>query len=350
MASIEPQPPTPPPPRPFQFSLRTLLLLFVVLGSSLAVFGAWGIMVFGLVVGLAIYLRLIKPLWPLVCLVATVGLVVGLQPTVSGPRVVGQRAACRNHLRRIMLALQDYHQVNGCFPPAYIADKDGKPVHSWRTLILPYLGRMDLYKEYDFNEPWDGPKNKKLLASRPYVYACPSDSNAMEERGAQTSYVAVVGPTAAWAGSKSRTAQFGFPTGLTNTIMVVEVAESGIAWTEPTDLSLDKLDTAEAALPRWVPSSNHGRGQDFFLTYDRGNGANVAMADGSVLFLPLGTRTADELREILQIGGGEAVKQEHVGAAPSRPNWPNIAALAVWLLSVGMLLAGAVRSRKARPA
>ena len=49
----EPQPAPPPPRPPFQFSLRTLLLLFVVLGSSLAVFGAWGIVVFGLVVGLA---------------------------------------------------------------------------------------------------------------------------------------------------------------------------------------------------------------------------------------------------------------------------------------------------------
>jgi hypothetical protein len=31
--------------------------LFVVLGSSLAVFGAWGIVVFGLVVGLAVYIE-----------------------------------------------------------------------------------------------------------------------------------------------------------------------------------------------------------------------------------------------------------------------------------------------------
>ena len=36
---------------------HTLLLLFVVLGSSLAVFGAWGIVVFGLVVGLAVYIE-----------------------------------------------------------------------------------------------------------------------------------------------------------------------------------------------------------------------------------------------------------------------------------------------------
>jgi hypothetical protein len=53
MTDPEPQPTAPPPTSPFQFTLRTLLLLFVVLGSSLAVFGAWGIVVFGLVVGLA---------------------------------------------------------------------------------------------------------------------------------------------------------------------------------------------------------------------------------------------------------------------------------------------------------
>ena len=64
MSITEPQPAEPKPGRrPFQFTLRTLLLLFVVLGSSLAVFGAWGIAVFGLVVGLAIYVHEVEYLW-----------------------------------------------------------------------------------------------------------------------------------------------------------------------------------------------------------------------------------------------------------------------------------------------
>ena len=42
MNDIEPQPTSLPPTPPFQFTLRTLLLLFVVLGSSLAVFGWCG--------------------------------------------------------------------------------------------------------------------------------------------------------------------------------------------------------------------------------------------------------------------------------------------------------------------
>ena len=55
MTAVEPQPTVPPPSPLFQFSLRTLLLLFVVLGSSMAVFGAWGIVVFLVVVVLGIY-------------------------------------------------------------------------------------------------------------------------------------------------------------------------------------------------------------------------------------------------------------------------------------------------------
>ena len=57
-ATPEPQPAASLSQRPrFQFGLRTLLLLFVVLGSSLGVFGAWGIIVFGLEVGLAVYMH-----------------------------------------------------------------------------------------------------------------------------------------------------------------------------------------------------------------------------------------------------------------------------------------------------
>ena len=66
------QPAAPPPSPPFQFTLRTLLLLFVVLGSSLGVFGVCGIVVFGFVVGLAIYARQVKYLSSLTSLVLVV--------------------------------------------------------------------------------------------------------------------------------------------------------------------------------------------------------------------------------------------------------------------------------------
>ena len=129
----EPQPAVPPPSPRFQFTLRTLLLLFVVLGSSLAVFGAWGIVVFGLVVGLAIYVREIKSLLSLVYLALVVLFLMCLFPLFNSPRSPTRRTStCSNTLKQVALALLNFHAVNGCFPPAYIADKNGKPMHSWR--------------------------------------------------------------------------------------------------------------------------------------------------------------------------------------------------------------------------
>jgi hypothetical protein len=101
MGEPEPQPAAPLPHPPFQFGLRTLLLLFVVLGSSLAVFGAWGIVVFALVVGLAVYVAQAKtfrlrPLQLLVLLpfiiiaIDTFGVFLGrLLPAIAAARQQG---------------------------------------------------------------------------------------------------------------------------------------------------------------------------------------------------------------------------------------------------------------------
>jgi len=301
-------------------------------------------------VGLAVYVYNVKSLSSLVYLALVVlfllmCLAALLMPGVSTARESARRATCANNMKQIVQALQAYRQANGCFPPAYIADKNGKPMHSWRVLILPYLDRPDLYKAYDFSEPWDGPKNKRLLAMCPRIYLCPSDPPASLSVATPTSYVAVVGPRAAWAGEKpKKTADFADATA--DTIMLVEVAQSHVLWTEPRDLSLDMLGAADAKSPPLVVSSYHGKREEFFFTYDRASGVNVALADGSVRYLCIGNRSIEDLRKLLRIGG---LKKEESGDPERRLNWPNIAALAVWLLSVGTLLTHAVRSRKPLP-
>jgi hypothetical protein len=76
------------------------------------------------------------------------------------------------------------------FPPAVVYGPDGKPWHSWRVLILPYLGQEELYRSYDFNQPWDSPKNRKLLDRMPEVYREPAYGEA---RGSVADYAALVG-------------------------------------------------------------------------------------------------------------------------------------------------------------
>ena len=95
----EPAPePQPTPHSPFQFRLRTLLLLFVVLGSSLAVFGAWGIVVFGLVVGLAIYLHQAESLSLTVYVVTSVLCLAAVPAFVSLAVHARSRMVCRSGL------------------------------------------------------------------------------------------------------------------------------------------------------------------------------------------------------------------------------------------------------------
>jgi type II secretory pathway pseudopilin PulG len=337
------QPAAPPRPR-FQFTLRTLFLLFVVLASSLGVFGGWGIPVFVSVVSVAVCICNAKsPLIELAVLVLILLFLIALLgPALQPTRESGRQAQCYNNLHLIGRALQAYHDENGCFPPAYLADNNGKPLLSWRMLILPYLERSDLYTMYKFNEPWDGPNNKKPSAARVSVYKCPSDPSVGGTANPVTSYVAVAGTNAAWTGDKSRKLS-DFGDDASDTIIVVEVLHSGIAWAEPKDLSLDQLDAEQVNQPALVVASNHNVLKEF-LYANLPTGVNAVMADGSVRFISLDNQSPEQLRKLLEIGG---LRSEGTGVLQRRLNWPNIAALAVWLLSVAALLTKAVRSRKA---
>ena len=75
--------------------------------------------------------------------------------------------------KKVIQALHSYHRDKGHLPPAVVYGKDGKPWHSWRVLILPYMvGQNYIYKQYDFSAPWDAPQNQNILEliPEPYVY------------------------------------------------------------------------------------------------------------------------------------------------------------------------------------
>jgi prepilin-type processing-associated H-X9-DG protein len=340
-----------------QFRLSTLLLLFVVLWSSLAVFGAfWGVVIFVLAVGWAVYVSQFRePLSPAAQVIAIVLglflLIYSLVPQV-GSRPPASRVICNGNLKQIALALHNYHAMCGCFPPAYIADKSGRRMHSWRMLILPLLECKSAFDQYDFNEPWDGPNNRRLLADCPPVYRCPADSQSHRSDSIQTSYVAVVGPNSAWSGERPRTfAELAPPS---ETIMVAEVIDAGIGWTEPRDLLVPAIEAAGDSRSTLTISSQHGNPSGFFYTYSHGFGANVAMADGSVLWFWPECLPHDAFRKCLRVGGCNESTLD-MGSGPVCPpkqdpllNRANCAALAVWLLSVALLFLRANQARKNR--
>src|SRR4051794_12988968 len=75
------------------------------------------------------------------------------------------------NLRRIGAAFHGYGTDHDAGWADDIADKTGRPLLSWRVVLLPYLGEQKLYEEFRLNEPWDGEHNKKLIEKMPGVYA-----------------------------------------------------------------------------------------------------------------------------------------------------------------------------------
>ena len=193
------------------------------------------------------------------------------------------------------MALHNYHSTYGCFPPAYIADSTGKPMHSWRVLILPWLERSDLYNQYHFDEPWNGPNNIKLLNSIPTIYVCPSWHDYTTTL---TSYVAVTGPGTLFPNERSTRIE-DVTDGTSNTLVVGEVANVRIPWTAPRDLDVRTMSLQLNDAQRPGISSKHP------------GGANVGLADGSTRFARESI-TPGNLKALFTIAGGEGITADQV--------------------------------------
>lgn len=109
---------------------------------------------------------------------------------VADVEAPSERIQAISKLLEIGKALQYWRETYGGFPPVVIRGPDGKPWHSWRVLILPYLGHIDLFNRYHFDEPWDGSNNRKLLKEIPDVYRFSSDKRFS---ATATQFLSIVG-------------------------------------------------------------------------------------------------------------------------------------------------------------
>ena len=195
-----------------------------------------------------------------------------------GPR----RHYCKNNLKQLGLALHNYHDVYGSFPPAVVEDDEGRPLHSWRTLILPCVDQAPLHKKYNFDESWNGPHNREVTDRTIPVYVCPS-TEVEAGRQSDTHYFAVTGPRTAWPGSQTRTIA-DITDRTPHTILAIESDARHVPWAEPRDLeleeALDLLTSPDSDQPRLHAID------DYFYEYP--GGRNVLMADGSVRFVAHG--------------------------------------------------------------
>ena len=209
---------------------------------------------------------------------------------ISQVREASRRVQCVNNLKQIALAMHNYHSAHNAFPPAYSTNKEGKPLLSWRVLILPYLDQAKpLYDQFHLNEPWDSEHNKALISRMPEVFTCPSGSRALAAAG-KTCYLTPRGPHTVFPGALGIKLQQ-VTDGTSNTIFTVDAGDpKATVWTKPDDWEI---------APNFNP-------QDLFEHHPEGT--PVGFADGSVRFLKA-TIDPAVLRILLTRDGGEVPNQ-----------------------------------------
>ena len=177
----------------------------------------------------------------------------------AGP--AARRSQCINNLKQIALALRNYEATYNALPPAYTVDASGRPLHSWRTLILPFLEHGSLYETIDLTKPWNDPANAQALATNLAVLRCPE---LLEPRNA-TTYLA--SPGCLISREPRRLADI--TDDHATTLLVIEVdRDHAIPWMAPGD--------ADESLVM-------GLGAD--STLDHAGGTNACFIDGHVQFM-----------------------------------------------------------------
>jgi prepilin-type N-terminal cleavage/methylation domain-containing protein len=104
----------------------------------------------------------------LLVVIAIIAVLIGLLlPAVQSAREAARRAQCTNNLKQIGLAIYNYHDTYGTYPPGGIAldTTDSNPGDigwtawnsgvnqlTWRVLILPQMEGNPLYNAVNFGE------------------------------------------------------------------------------------------------------------------------------------------------------------------------------------------------------
>jgi hypothetical protein len=198
-------------------------------------------------------------------------------------------------LKSIGLALHDYHEAYGKLPPAIVHGPGGRPLYSWRVLLLPFLEQNQLFRQFKLDEPWDSPHNKPLSAETPRCYV---SFFAGQDMPGVTRYQVFVGAGTAF--ERPGLTWKDFPDGLENTLLVVEGGDP-VPWAKPADLAYDPAKT----LP---PLGGVSTKSVHLLCYPFGShpGFVACFGDGTTRFIRSDTDEAT-LRALITRNGGEAV-------------------------------------------
>jgi prepilin-type N-terminal cleavage/methylation domain-containing protein/prepilin-type processing-associated H-X9-DG protein len=121
----------------------------------------------------------------LLVVIAIIAILIALLvPAVQKVREAAARTQCTNNMKQIGLALQGYHDIHNCLPPAmarYDHMDDGGPYNAtfWSYFLLPHLEQDPLFNLAPFVQRPDWTKGNYLLAAQAQlpVFRCPASTD-----------------------------------------------------------------------------------------------------------------------------------------------------------------------------
>ncbi len=281
----------------------------------------------------------------LLVVIAIIAILIALLlPAVQQAREAARRTQCKNNLKQMGLALHNYESSMGVLPPSctsplgsgpwyyqlYISSDPSNPaihLHSFASLILPYIDQANSYNQINYNQSALAPANQTIAAQKFPFYRCPSYNgkevttdawytNAMTggvgfDRFALRNYVALGAVTVAelsptgkptgvmYPGSKTKITDI--IDGTSNTVLIAETRDdNAMVWIDGTGATvMSRWVDASATNPLFGGASNGINYTPFFnagdlmnpLQYNWGpssthtGGAHHLLGDGSVRFI-----------------------------------------------------------------
>ena len=121
----------------------------------------------------------------LLAVIAIIGVLIGLLlPAVQSARESARGSQCSSNLKQIGLALHNFHDARGFFPPAQVSDASSAVPYwdlsganwGWGTYILPYVEQSDIFVQFKPN----------------FIYPVPSDTNTLAATGSSSTLAPLV--------------------------------------------------------------------------------------------------------------------------------------------------------------
>ncbi|HLA84889.1 MAG TPA: DUF1559 domain-containing protein [Thermoguttaceae bacterium] len=121
----------------------------------------------------------------LLVVIAIIGVLIALLlPAVQAAREAARRLQCTTKLKQVTLAMQGYHDANGCYPPDSC---DNAKYHGIWVRLAPYMEQRAFYERYRFDLVGNNTYHIKLTTEIGFdVLYCPSCSAKYDSTGTIT--------------------------------------------------------------------------------------------------------------------------------------------------------------------